>query len=39
MLEYTTPINAHYPIELSSTLAQWDGKRPHGARQHPMDHR
>lgn len=22
---YTTPINAHYPIELSSTLAQWDG--------------
>ena len=22
---YTTPINAHYPIELSSTLAHWDG--------------
>lgn len=22
---YTTPINAHYPIELSSTLTHWDG--------------
>jgi xanthine dehydrogenase YagR molybdenum-binding subunit len=22
---YTTPINAHYPIELASTLAHWDG--------------
>ena len=22
---YTTPINAHYPIELSATIAQWDG--------------
>ncbi len=22
---FTTPINAHYPIELSSTLARWDG--------------
>lgn len=22
---YTTPINAHYPIELSSTIAHWDG--------------
>ena len=22
---YTTPINAHYPIELSSTVAHWDG--------------
>ena len=22
---YTTPINAHYPIELASTIAQWDG--------------
>ncbi|MEW2482827.1 xanthine dehydrogenase family protein molybdopterin-binding subunit [Mycobacterium sp. NPDC049093] len=22
---YTTPTNAHYPIELSSTIAQWDG--------------
>jgi xanthine dehydrogenase YagR molybdenum-binding subunit len=22
---FTTPINAHYPIELSSTLAHWDG--------------
>lgn len=22
---YSTPINAHYPIELSSTLAHWDG--------------
>ena len=21
---YTTPVNAHYPIELSSTIAQWD---------------
>lgn len=21
---YTTPINAHYPIELASTIAQWD---------------
>lgn len=21
---YTTPINAHYPIELSATIAQWD---------------
>jgi xanthine dehydrogenase YagR molybdenum-binding subunit len=23
---YTTPINAHYPIELSSTIASWEGK-------------
>ena len=23
---YTTPINAHYPIELSSTLTHWDGE-------------
>lgn len=22
---YTTPENAHYPIELSATIAQWDG--------------
>jgi xanthine dehydrogenase YagR molybdenum-binding subunit len=22
---YTTPINAHYPIELSSTIASWEG--------------
>ncbi|QZH68453.1 xanthine dehydrogenase family protein molybdopterin-binding subunit [Mycolicibacterium farcinogenes] len=22
---YTTPVNAHYPIELSATIAQWDG--------------
>ncbi|MET0699492.1 MAG: xanthine dehydrogenase family protein molybdopterin-binding subunit [Mycobacterium sp.] len=22
---YTTPINAHYPIELASTVAHWDG--------------
>lgn len=22
---FTTPINAHYPIELSATVAQWDG--------------
>ncbi|MDV3130150.1 xanthine dehydrogenase family protein molybdopterin-binding subunit [Mycobacterium sp. 21AC1] len=22
---YTTPMNAHYPIELSATIAQWDG--------------
>ncbi len=22
---YTTPINAHYPIELASTIAAWDG--------------
>lgn len=22
---YTTPINAHYPIELSATIAAWDG--------------
>lgn len=22
---YTTPMNAHYPIELSSTVAHWDG--------------
>jgi xanthine dehydrogenase YagR molybdenum-binding subunit len=22
---YTTPINAHYPIELSSTIAYWEG--------------
>lgn len=22
---FTTPINAHYPIELASTIAQWDG--------------
>lgn len=22
---YTTPINAHYPIELASTIASWDG--------------
>ena len=22
---YTTPMNAHYPIELSSTISQWDG--------------
>jgi xanthine dehydrogenase YagR molybdenum-binding subunit len=22
---YTTPLNAHYPIELASTIAQWDG--------------
>ena len=22
---YTTPINAHYPIELAATIAQWDG--------------
>lgn len=24
---YTTPMNAHYPIELSATIAQWDGDR------------
>ncbi|MBI3216347.1 MAG: xanthine dehydrogenase family protein molybdopterin-binding subunit [Mycobacterium sp.] len=24
---YTTPINAHYPIELASTVAQWDGEQ------------
>ncbi|MCV7391019.1 xanthine dehydrogenase family protein molybdopterin-binding subunit [Mycobacterium porcinum] len=24
---YTTAMNAHYPIELSSTIAQWDGDR------------
>lgn len=23
--QYTTPVNAHYPIELSATIAQWDG--------------
>jgi len=23
--QFTTPINAHYPIELASTLAHWDG--------------
>ncbi|MGU3498796.1 xanthine dehydrogenase family protein molybdopterin-binding subunit [Mycobacterium sp. C31M] len=22
---FTTPINAHYPIELAATIAQWDG--------------
>ena len=22
---YTTPVNAHYPIELSSTITHWDG--------------
>ncbi|CAN5699080.1 xanthine dehydrogenase family protein molybdopterin-binding subunit [soil metagenome] len=22
---YTTPVNAHYPIELASTIADWDG--------------
>lgn len=22
---YTTPLNTHYPIELSATIAQWDG--------------
>ncbi|MGY4709118.1 xanthine dehydrogenase family protein molybdopterin-binding subunit [Mycolicibacterium sp. CBM1] len=22
---YTTPLNAHYPIELSATIADWDG--------------
>lgn len=22
---FTTPVNAHYPIELSATVAQWDG--------------
>ena len=22
---YTTPVNTHYPIELSATIAQWDG--------------
>lgn len=22
---YTTPLNAHYPIELSATIARWDG--------------
>jgi xanthine dehydrogenase YagR molybdenum-binding subunit len=22
---YRTPVNAHYPIELSATIAQWDG--------------
>lgn len=22
---YTTPLNAHYPIELSATIAQWNG--------------
>lgn len=24
-VEYTTPLNAHYPIELSATIAQWHG--------------
>lgn len=24
---YTTPMNAHYPIELSATVAAWDGDR------------
>ncbi|TGD88513.1 xanthine dehydrogenase family protein molybdopterin-binding subunit [Mycolicibacterium sp. CH28] len=24
---YTTPHNAHYPIELSATIADWDGER------------
>ncbi|BBY31772.1 xanthine dehydrogenase family protein molybdopterin-binding subunit [Mycolicibacterium sediminis] len=24
---YTTPYNAHYPIELSATIAAWDGDR------------
>lgn len=24
---FTTPINAHYPIELSSTIAYWDGAK------------
>ncbi len=24
---YTTPINAHYPIELASTIAVWEGKK------------
>ena len=23
--QYTTPLNAHYPIELSATIAQWHG--------------
>lgn len=24
---YRTPVNAHYPIELSATIARWDGDR------------
>ena len=24
---YSTPINAHYPIELSSTIAFWEGEK------------
>ncbi|MEZ0359831.1 xanthine dehydrogenase family protein molybdopterin-binding subunit [Mycobacterium sp. SA01] len=24
-VSYTTPLNAHYPIELSATIAAWDG--------------
>jgi len=24
-VEYTTPLNAHYPIELSATIAEWHG--------------
>ena len=36
---YTTPHNAHYPIELSATIAAWDGDSADRARQHPLDHR
>ncbi|MCK5757151.1 MAG: xanthine dehydrogenase family protein molybdopterin-binding subunit, partial [Mycobacterium sp.] len=24
---YTTPVNAHYPIELSATIAEWNGEQ------------
>ncbi len=36
---FTTPINAHYPIELSATIAALGRRRAHRARQHPVDHR